>query len=188
MKKEIIMQSIRLSFVCLLTLSISYPVFLWLFGRFVPEKAEGSPVFQNNAIVGYQNIGQSFTEEKYFTGRPSEVGFNTGKSGGSNLGFSNPDLLEKISARIRNLLREYPGLKTSSIPIDMITSSGSGLDPHISYEGAIMQVPRISGIRNINPDSIMNLINKVKEEPLCGIFGPIKVNVLKLNLALDNLK
>jgi len=188
MKKEIILQSIRLSLAFLVLLGIFYPAYLWLFSLCAPERADGSPVIRNNSIIGYENIGQLFTKDEYFSGRPSAVGYGSGKSGGSNFGFSNPQYLESVEKRIKDILLKNPDIHISAIPIDLITASGSGLDPHISIEAALVQVARISRVRNIKPDSIVNIVNKVKEEPFLGVFGPIKVNVLKLNLTLDNLK
>ena len=136
----------------------------------------------------YENVGQSFTNDNYFYSRPSAVGYNAAGSGGSNKGPSNPDYLAEVQARIDTFMVHNPEVKKSEIPSDLVTASGGGLDPNISVQAAKVQVKRIAKIRNLNEATINQLIEQQTEKPLLGLFGTEKINVLKLNLALDNLK
>lgn len=121
----------------------------------------------------------------YFHGRPSAVNYNAAGSGGSNKGPSNPDYLAQVQARINTFLAHNPGVKKSEIPVDLVTASGSGLDPDISVQASRIQVPRIARERNMDENKLFELIEKTKETPLPGIPGPEKINVLKLNIALN---
>jgi K+-transporting ATPase ATPase C chain len=116
------------------------------------------------------------------------VKYDATGSGGSNKGPTNKEYLLQVQARIDTFLVHNPGVKKSEIPVEMITASGSGLDPHISPVAAMIQVPRIAKVRNIPEEDLKKLVNSHIEKPLLGMFGPIKINVLKLNIALDNLK
>ena len=138
-------------------------------------------------MIGFENIGQKFTDLRYFWGRPSAVDYNGASTGASNKGPTNPDYLKTVQDRIDTLLKYNPGIKKSDIPADMVTASGSGLDPHISIQGAMFQTPRISKARNIDEEKLRALVEKNIERPLLGLFGPERINVLKLNLALDGL-
>ena len=135
--------------------------------------------------MGYENVGQKFTDDKYFQGRPSAVDYNAAGSGGSNKGPSNPDYLQIVKDRIDTFLVHNPGVKKEEIPADLVTASGSGLDPHISPAAAYVQVKRIASIRALQEDKVKELVNSQIEQP---ILGPSVVNVLKINIALDNLK
>lgn len=150
--------------------------------KFVPErwsfsKTEGY----------YQNVGQSFTSDAYFWSRPSAVSYNAAGSGGSNKGPTNPDYLMEVQARIDTFLVHNPGIEKEEIPSELVTASGSGLDPHISVQAAKVQVPRISKMRNVPEETLQQLIVKQTESPLFGLFGTEKINVLKLNLELDRI-
>ncbi|MBK6483341.1 MAG: potassium-transporting ATPase subunit C [Chitinophagales bacterium] len=136
----------------------------------------------------YTNIGQKFTDDKYFWSRPSAVDYNGAGSGGSNKGPTNPDYLAQVQSRIDTFLAHNPGVKKSEIPSELVTASGSGQDPNLSPQGAMVQVSRIAKTRNIQEEKLFALINEHVEKPLLNLFGTTKVNVLKLNLALDNLK
>lgn len=136
----------------------------------------------------YANIGQTFTQDRYFYSRPSAVGYNSAGSGGSNKGPSNPDYLATVQARIDTFLVHNPGTEKKDIPVELVTASGSGLDPDITFKSAIVQVKRIASIRKLPEQTVQQLIAKNTEGPLLGMFGPEKVNVLKLNIALDQLK
>jgi K+-transporting ATPase ATPase C chain len=135
----------------------------------------------------YRNIGQSFTEVQYFQGRPSAVNYNAAGSGGSNKGPSNPEYLDIVQGRIDTFLKYNPGVHKSDIPADLVTASGSGLDPDISVPSAIIQVPRIAAKRNIPESELKQLIQQHTQKPLWGLFGPERINVLELNIALDKL-
>jgi len=135
----------------------------------------------------YQNIGQAFTSDKYFWSRPSAVDYNAAGSGGSNKGPSNPEYLATVQSRIDTFLVQNPDVSKKEIPSDLVTASGSGLDPNISLQAAKVQVKRIAKVRKISEDKILQLIEQQLEKPLLGLFGPEKINVLKLNNALDKL-
>lgn len=136
----------------------------------------------------YANIGQEFRSEKYFHGRPSAVNYNAAGSAGSNKGPSNEEYLETVQKRIDTLRMKNPEMERMKIPVELATASGSGLDPDISEEGALYQARRIAKARDLSEEQIRNLINHQTEKPLLGLFGPSKINVLKLNIALDQLK
>ena len=155
--------------------------------KIAPGEGKGIVLKKHAVIVGYENIGQTFTDDKYFQGRPSAVNYNAAGSAGSNKGGSNPDYLANVQARIDTFLVHNPEIKKSQIPSDLVTASGSGLDPNISLQGAKIQVPRIARIRKRSEKEIYDLIETHTEKPLLGIFGPEKVNVLKLNIALNTL-
>ncbi len=135
----------------------------------------------------YANIGQEFKSEKYFHGRPSSVNYNAAGSGGSNKGPSNEEYLETVQKRIDTLKMKNPEMGNEKVPVELVTASGSGLDPDISEEGALYQAKRIAKARGLSEEQIKNLINTQTEKPLLGLLGPSKVNVLKLNIALDQL-
>ncbi len=116
------------------------------------------------------------------------MGYNAAGSGGSNKGPSNPDYLAEVQARIDTFMVHNPGIQKSEIPSDIVTASGAGLDPNISVQAAKVQVKRITNIRHLNEIEIAALIESLTEKPLLGLFGIEKINVLKLNIALDNLK
>jgi len=167
---------------------ILYPLAMVGIGKVMQDRSAGNPVIRNGQLVGFEQIGQSFTSPGYFWGRPSAVDYDASSTGGSNLGPSNPEFLTLVQERIDFLLSSNPGLKKSAIPVELITASGSGIDPHISGQGALLQVNRIAQARSINPDLILALIEEHKETALLGLFGPSdQVNVLQLNLALDEL-
>ncbi|PWN68821.1 K(+)-transporting ATPase subunit C [Chryseobacterium phosphatilyticum] len=136
----------------------------------------------------YANIGQEFKSEKYFHGRPSTVNYNAAGSGGSNKGPSNEEYLETVQKRIDTLRMQNPEMGKDKVPVELATASGSGLDPDISQEGALYQAKRIAKVRNLSEEQIKSLINAQTEKPFLGLFGPSKLNVLKLNIALDQLK
>lgn len=160
-----------------------------------PHQANGSLIVQNGKPLGSELIGQSFDDPKYFWGRLSATGtfpynaFNaqslTGSSG-SNYGPSNPALIEAVKARIAALKAADPG-NTAPIPVDLVTASGSGLDPNISVAAALYQVPRVARVRGLSQDVVRNLVNKYTTGRQFGFLGEPRVNVLELNLALDKL-
>jgi len=186
--KKYILQSLRLTAVLMVLLCVIYPLIVAFAGGFSKGNGGGEKVTKNGKVVGYARLGQSFTKPEYFWGRPSAVGYNAAGSGGSNKGPSNADYLKQVSDRIDTLLKYNPGLRKADIPADMVTASGSGLDPNISEQGAIIQIKRIAAIRNIDEKKVAELVVKNTQSPLLGLFGPTSVNVLKLNIALDELK
>jgi len=183
MKNNIIV-SLRLTLVCLVFFSGVYTFFVYGISKLVPAQV----VFKKTSQGFYENLGQSFTDDKYFYSRPSAVNYNAAGSAGSNKGPSNPAYLIELQAKIDTFLTHNPEVKMDEIPVDLITASGSGLDPHISVQAANVQVKRIAKIRNMDESDVYQLINQQIEKPMLELFGPEKINLLKLNLALDNLK
>lgn len=181
-------QSLILSVLTILLFGFAYPLFIFLIGKTMPERSEGSPVIVDEKIVGFENIGQSFTDDKYFNDRPSAVSYNAASTGGSNKGPTNPDYLAEVQARIDTFLVHNPDVNKKNIPSELVTASGSGLDPNISPEAAFVQIPRISKVRNISEDELKELVRQNIENKYLGFLGIERVNVLKLNLALDKLK
>ena len=187
MKKNLLI-SLKLTLVMIVLCAVLYPLLIAGIGKATPGGGKGETVSVNGRVVGYEKIGQKFTDDKYFWGRPSAVDYNAAGSAGSNKGPSNPDYLQIVKVRIDSFLVHNPGVKKEEIPAEMVTASGSGLDPDISPAGAYIQVKRIAAIRNLPEEKIKALVEEHTQKPLAGMFGPSKVNVLKLNVALDNLK
>lgn len=185
--KTHMLPAVKLTILSILLLAVVYPLIVWGMAQFSSNQGKGK-VITHNGKTYYANIGQSFTEDKYFWSRPSVVDYNAAGSGGSNKGASNEEYLQQVQARIDTFLVHNPGVSKSEIPMDLLTASGSGLDPHISVQAAKVQVKRIASIRGIAEGNLLQLILAKTEKPLFGLFGPEKVNVLELNIALDNLK
>lgn len=186
MKKNVI-PAFLLSVGLLLVLCIAYPLVIWGIAQLSPNQGNGFVLKQGNQYY-YQNIGQRFTEDKYFWSRPSAVGYNAAGSGASNIGATNASYLKEIEQRIEDYMKRNPDVRREDIPVDLITASGSGLDPNISIRAAKVQVFRIAKARGIDNAKVYAIIDKNIEYALLGFFGPTKVNVLKVNMALDALK
>ena len=184
--KTYILPSLKLTLILIVICAALYPLFIAGLAKFVPGNGIGKTISIQGKVVGYENIGQKFTSDNYFQGRPSAVDYNAAGSGGSNKAPSNTEYMGLIQARIDTFLVHNPGVKKSDIPSELVTASGSGLDPDISPAAAIIQVPRIARIRKIDEQQVYLLITKIKENSLFGCLGPEKVNVLKLNCALDS--
>jgi len=153
----------------------------------IPERASGSLVVMDGRIIGSELIGQNFSGPGYFHGRPSAVGYMANGSGGSNLGPTSSKLMEETQNRIESVRLENGLSFDIPVPADLVLASGSGLDPHISVEGAILQVPRIARSRDLPEFKVMALVNQSIEPAILGIFGQDRVNVLRLNIGLDGL-
>jgi potassium-transporting ATPase KdpC subunit len=186
--KKYVWPSVKLTLVFIILCAVLYPLFIMLVGKLAPGGGKGETVMVNGKVVGYANIGQKFTDDKYFWSRPSAVDYNAAGSAGSNKGPSNPDYLKLVQARIDSFLVHNPGVKKEEIPAELVTASGSGLDPDLSPYGAKIQVKRIAAVRKLDEAKLLSLVDKQTEKPLLGFMGPAKVNVLKLNIELDKLK
>jgi K+-transporting ATPase ATPase C chain len=186
--KKYILTSLRLTLVLIVLLCVIYPLSIALAAKLSQGKGSGVQITKNGKVIGYALLGQNFNKPEYLWGRPSAVDYNAAGSAGSNKGPTNEDYLKLVSNRIDTLLRYNPTIKRADIPSDMVTASGSGLDPNISEQGAIIQVKRIAAARQIDERKIVELVVKYTDGPLLGLFGPSAVNVLKFNLALDELE
>ena len=179
-----ILPSLKLSLVFLIICSGIYPLFIAGIGKLTPGKGKGETLSANGRVVGYALIGQKFDQDKYFWSRPSAAAYNAAGSSGSNKGPSNPDYLKDVQAHIDTFLAHDPGIKKEDIPAELVTYSASGLDPDLSPAGARIQIRRIAVARGLSEEKLDNLVASHTENPL---FGPAKVNVLKLNIALNDL-
>jgi len=188
-------------FVIALTLitGVAYPFAMTGIAQLLfPYQAQGSLMERDGRVVGSVLIGQPFTSERYFYGRPSATTtpdqndpsktvpapYNAANSGGSNLGPTSKALIERVQSDIEKLKQENPA---APVPIDLVTTSGSGLDPHISPEAALFQVPRVAKARNLPENRVRQLVAENTTGPLGGLLGEARVNVLELNLALDRM-
>lgn len=180
--KTYLFQSIRLTLVFVLLLTVLYPALIWSISQFSPNHGNGFKAGKH-----YSNLGQKFDKDEYFNSRPSAVDYNAAGSCGSNKGNSNPEYVQVVSDRIDTFLVHNPSIKRSQIPSELVTASGSGLDPDLTVEGVKVQVPRIAKIRGISETSLYKLITLATERPCWGLLGPEKVNVLKLNLELKKI-
>ncbi len=179
---------IKLTLVLITVCAGIYPLLIAFVSVLAPGGGKGETISVNGKVVGYANVGQKFTEDKYFQGRPSAVDYNAAGSAGSNKGPSSPDYLKTVQDRIDTFSVHNPGVKKEEIPAEMVTASGSGLDPDISPASAYVQVKRIAAVRGIPEEKVKSLVDANVEKPLFGLLGPSKINVLKLNVALDKLK
>jgi K+-transporting ATPase ATPase C chain len=197
------LREIRPAIVVLLALTLitglAYPLAMTGIAEVVfPYRAQGSLIERDGTVVGSEFIGQPFTSDKYFHGRPSATTapdpndstktvpapYNAANSGGSNLGPSNKALIDRVQGDIDTLKKENP---SASVPIDLVTTSASGLDPDISTAAALFQVPRIAKVRNLPEDRVRQLVEDNTQGRFLGLLGEPRVNVLLLNLALDRL-
>ncbi|PZM62297.1 potassium-transporting ATPase subunit KdpC [Paenibacillus dendritiformis] len=179
----------RLSLVFIVLCGILYPLACTgLLQALVPERANGSLIRDSSgAVIGSELIGQPFDDPRYFHGRISSIGYQSEASGSSNYAPSNPELLARMKASVRDWERSNPAVPAERLPIDLVTNSASGLDPHITPEAARVQIPRISGLTGIAPAELEKLVGEHTEGRDLGLFGEPRVNVLALNLDLRAL-
>jgi len=182
-----IFKDIKLHLSTLILFGLLFPILIWVVGLIFPSQANGLPIYKEGNLIGFENIGQKFYSDKYFWGRPSAVDYDASSTGGSNKGPTNPEYLAEVETRIQEFLNKNPEVKRSEIPSDLVTASGGGLDPHISPQAAFIQIPRVANERNIDKDVLRKLVEDHIESPFLGMFGTERVNVLKLNLALDKM-
>jgi len=186
--KQHILPALKLTFMSIVVFVGLYTLLIWGIAQAAPGNGKGETVSVNNKIVGYKLEGQNFTADNYFNSRPSACGYNAAGSGGSNKGPSNPDYLKDVQSRVDTFLVHNPSVKKENIPAELVTASGSGLDPDLSPQGAYVQVARIAKARNIADEKIKALIAQQIQKPLLGLLGTEKVNILQLNIELDKLK
>ena len=185
--KTNLLPSIILTTGLLVLLCVAYPLVMWGIAKVSPNSGEGFTVESTNG-KNYENIGQAFTSDKYFWSRPSAVEYNAAGSGASNKAATNAEYLADIQKRIDDFMAKNPEVKKEDIPVDLITASGSGLDPNISVEAARVQIARVAKSRGIEGSRLEQLVVEQTQQPLLGILGPQVLNVVKLNIALDALK
>jgi K+-transporting ATPase ATPase C chain len=179
--------SIRFTIVTTVMLGLGYPLFVTVVAAVIfPHKAAGSLILKDGQIIGSELLAQSFTSDKYFHPRPSAAGngYDATSSGGSNLAQSSKTLIDRIQGSIDKLAKENPG---KPVPIDLVTTSASGLDPDVTPDAAYFQAPRVAKARGIGEDRIRQLIDQNTTARQFGVLGEPRVNVLDLNLELDKL-
>ena len=183
-----LLKSFKLTIAFCVLFSVCYIFILWVFAQVAgPNKGNAAVLELDGKVVGAANVGQAFTKDIYFWGRPSCAGsgYDASSSAGSNKGPSNEEYLAEVQARIDTFLLHHPYLKREEVPAEMVTASGSGLDPDISLKAAYLQVQRVAEARGLSKDKVTAIVKANIEGPLLGVFGPKKVNVLKLNIALE---
>ena len=186
------MKEIRTVFLVLLVFSlllgVAYPLLVTGIGQLAFSwRANGSLALSGGRVVGSELLGQAFSSPRYFHGRPSASDYDAMASGASNLGPSNPALVLATRDNVERIRLENGLSSGTPIPADLVLASGSGLDPEISLDGALLQVERIAGARGFDVTTVRNLVEEMAVGPFLGAFGEHRVNVLRLNLALDEL-
>jgi potassium-transporting ATPase KdpC subunit len=185
------MIAIKMTIVLTVLLGIIYPLAMVAVAHVAfPSQAEGSLIYRNGAPAGSSLIGQNFKAPGYFHSRPSAAGnngYDPTSSGGSNLGPTNKSFIDSVKQRLKATLEENPGIQPSQVPVDIVTASGSGLDPDISPAAAEIQVSRVAKARGISEDAVRALISSHTTGRWAGFLGEPAVNVVELNLALDEL-
>lgn len=187
--KSNLLKSLKLTLVFCVLFSVCYIFVLWVFAKVAgPNGGNAEIVTIDGKVVGAANVGQLFTRDIYFWGRPSCAGdgYDASGSAGSNKGATNPEYLAEVAVRIDTFLVQHPYLQRKEIPAEMVTASASGLDPEISKAGAYIQIRRVAAARGWSVDRVKAIVNKQMRGPWLGLFGPgDRVNVLQLNVALD---
>ncbi|MDR6124108.1 K+-transporting ATPase ATPase C chain [Bacillus sp. SLBN-46] len=184
-----IMKNTILSLLLMVILGLGYHLLVTGIANMIaPEKANGSLLYdEKGQVVGSTLIGQKFDDPKLFQGRVSSIEYNAAGSGTNNYAPSNEDMIKRTKESVENWKKENPDVPVDQVPIDLVTNSGSGLDPHISPEAALAQIPRIQKLAGIDKGQLEDLVEKNTEGKELGLFGEPRVNVLKLNLDLKQL-
>lgn len=186
--KTLIRPAVMLFVLLSIITGLIYPLLVTGIGQALfPKQAVGSLIERDGKLVGSRLIGQNFTDPKYFWGRPSATApqpYNAAASSGSNLGPLNPALKDVVESRVKALRAADPG-NTQPVPVDLVTASASGLDPHISPAAVEYQMARVARVRRLAPEAVRDLVARHTEARQWGVFGEPRVNVLELNLALD---
>jgi K+-transporting ATPase ATPase C chain len=183
--------AIKMTIVLTVLLGILYPLAMAGMAHVIfPAQADGSIIYRNGTPIGSALIGQVFKAPEYFHGRPSAAGkgYDPTNSGGSNLGPTNKTLIEAVKRRLKRILEENSGIRASQVPVDLVTASGSGLDPEISPAAADIQVSRVAKARGLSEQTVHALVKTYTRPRQFGFLGEPGVNVLELNLALDGLR
>ena len=188
--KSNLLKSFGLTLVFCVFFSVFYILVLWLFAKVAgPNGGNAEVAVLDGKVVGGANVGQNFTKDIYFWGRPSCAGdgYDASSSAGSNKGPTNEEYLAEVEARIDTFLLHHPYLQRKEVPAEMVTASASGLDPDITPASAYVQVKRVAEARGMDEATVRGIVDKTVEKPLLGLFGTAKVNVLKLNIALEKI-
>lgn len=188
-KQKILSPVIRITFTFLVVCGLIYPLLVTGIAQAVmKDNADGSLIYNDkNEVIGSKLIGQNFTDPRYFHGRVSSIEYKAEASGSNNYAPSNPDLVKRVEESVENWKKENPAVPVTEIPMDLVTNSGSGLDPDISPQAAHVQVDRISKVTNIPKEELNKLIESQTEGKALGLFGEDRVNVLKLNVELQKM-
>ncbi|MCI0767349.1 K(+)-transporting ATPase subunit C [Bacillus sp. TL12] len=188
-KQSILSPVIRVTFTFLVLCGLLYPLLVTGIAQAVmKDNADGSLIYnEKNEVIGSKLIGQNFKDPRYFHGRVSSIEYKAEASGSNNYAPSNPDLVKRVEESVANWKEKNPTVPVMEVPMDLVTNSGSGLDPDISPKAAYVQVDRISKLTNIPKEKINQLIKSQTEGAALGLFGEDRVNVLKLNLELQKI-
>lgn len=181
-----LMRGVRFAAITMLLFGGAYPLVVWAVARPVfRHQAEGSLVTRpDGTVVGSMLIAQAFTGDRYFQPRPSAVDYDAASGAGSNLAATNPDYLAAVRQRVA-AVRTREGMPSLAVPVDLVTASGAGLDPHLSPAAIDVQVARVATARAVSVSDVRRLVATLTESPILAVFGQRRVNVLRLNLALD---
>ena len=183
-----LLKSLKITLAFCVLFSVFYILILWLFAQVAgPNKGNAEVATLDGKVVGAANVGQMFTKDIYFWGRPSSAGdgYDASSSSGSNKGPTNQEYLDEVKARIDTFLVHHPYLNRADVPAEMATASASGLDPNITPRCAFVQVKRVAQARGLTEEQVRAIVDKSIEKPFLGLLGTEEVNVLKLNIALE---
>ncbi|MDM5187202.1 K(+)-transporting ATPase subunit C [Bacillus sp. DX4.1] len=188
-KQSILSPVIRVTFTFLVVCGLLYPLLVTGIAQAVmKDNADGSLIYnEKNEVIGSKLLGQNFKDPRYFHGRVSSIEYKAEASGSNNYAPSNPDLVKRVEESVENWKKENPSVPVTEVPMDLVTNSGSGLDPDMSPQAAYVQVDRIAKLTNISKEKLNQLIKSQTEGRALGLFGEDRVNVLKLNIELQKM-